>query len=59
MIAELDAAGLDDIVPLVDRNLFGASIDERVPVETQRAMARMLDLGQPAAVFIAPAGTVL
>ena len=51
--------GLDDIVPIVDRNLFGASIDERVPVDTQRAMARMLDLGQPAAVFIAPAGTVL
>ena len=59
VIADLEAAGLDDIVPIVDRNLFGASIDERVPVETQRAMARMLDLGQPAAVFIAPAGTVL
>jgi hypothetical protein len=59
VIADLEAAGLDDIVPIVDRNLFGASIDERVPESTQRDMARMLELGQPAAVFIAPAGTSL
>jgi hypothetical protein len=59
VIDALAAAGLDDIVPIVDRNLFGASIDERVDRATQRRMARMLELGQPAAVFVAPAGTSL
>jgi len=59
VVANLEADGLDDIVPIVDLNLFGASIDERVDEPTQRAMARMLELGQPAAVFIAPAGTTL
>jgi len=59
VVADLEDAGLDDLVPVVDRNLFGVSIDERVGAATQRAMARMLELGQPAAVFIAPPGTIL
>ncbi len=50
----LAAAGLDDVVPLVDTNLFGASLDPRLPSAVQTAMARMLVIGQPAAVFIAP-----
>ena len=54
VIDDLQADGLDDIVPMVDENLFGASIDERVPLDTQRLMARMLVLGQPAAIFITP-----
>ncbi len=52
----LSAAGLDDVVPLVDTNLFGASLDPRLPADVQTAMARMLVIGQPAAVFIGPAG---
>lgn len=52
----LEQAGLDELVPLVDTNLFGASLDPRLPIEVQQAMARMLILGQPAAVFIAPLG---
>jgi hypothetical protein len=54
VIAVLQAQGLSDIVPVVDFNLFGASIDERVDRDTQRKMARMLDLGEPEAVFILP-----
>jgi hypothetical protein len=50
----LHAAGLDDVVDLVDTNLFGASLDSRLPRAVQTAMARMLIIGQPAAVFIAP-----
>ncbi len=50
----LVAAGLDDVVPLVDTNLFGASLDPRLPFAVQTAMARMLIIGQPAAVFITP-----
>jgi hypothetical protein len=54
VIAGLTAAGLGDVVPLVDTNLFGASLDPRLPSEVQTAMARMLVIGQPAAVFISP-----
>jgi hypothetical protein len=50
----LHAAGLDEVVDLVDTNLFGASLDPRLPRAVQTAMARMLIIGQPAAVFIAP-----
>jgi hypothetical protein len=51
------ADGLDDVVPLVDENLFGASIQRSVPSSTRELLAEMLDLGLPAAVFVAPPGT--
>ena len=57
VVARLEADGLDDVVPLVDGNLFGASIQRRVPSETRRLLVEMLDLGLPTAVFVAPAGT--
>jgi hypothetical protein len=56
VIDGLTSAGLDDVVPLVDTNLFGASLDPRLPPDVQAAMADMLIIGQPAAVFIAPVG---
>jgi hypothetical protein len=56
-IERLQADGLDDVVPLVDENLFGASIRRSVPSSTRELLAEMLDLGLPTAVFIAPAGT--
>ena len=56
-VARLQADGLDDVVPLVDGNLFGASIQRRVPSSTRELLAEMLDLGLPTAVFVAPAGT--
>ena len=54
VIAELRDAGLDDLVPRVDDNLFGASLDSRVPFGAQLRMSRMLALGVPTAVFVAP-----
>jgi len=54
---QLRARHLDDVATHVDDNLFGASIDRRVPTTTRRLLARMLDLGEPTAVFFAPAGT--
>ena len=54
----LTSAGLDDLVDLVDVNLFGVSLDPRLPADVQADMARMLIIGQPIAVFITPASTV-
>ena len=48
--------GADDLVPLLDTNLFGVQLDPRVPPDVQQMVDRMLHLGGPAAVFIVPAG---
>ncbi len=53
-IERLRAEGLDDLVPLVDTNLFGISIDTRVSEADHADLARLIDIGQPMAVFIAP-----
>ncbi len=55
-IDALRADGLDDLVPLVDSNLFLVSNDERVGRDAAEAMARMLVLGQETAVFLVPPG---
>jgi hypothetical protein len=56
---ELRAEGLDDVAEQLEGNLFAASIDGRVPRATQRKVARLVDLGEPLAVFLAPPGTSL
>ncbi|MEO7571113.1 MAG: hypothetical protein ABIX10_01625 [Acidimicrobiales bacterium] len=57
VIATLLARGLDDLVPEVDDNLFGAAIDRRVPEATQLDMGRMLQIGAPLAIFVVPGDT--
>jgi hypothetical protein len=57
VLDRLGVLGLDDVAAAIDANLFGASIDRRVPRDTRELIARMLDLGEPTAVFLAPAGT--
>ena len=47
---------LDDVAAMVDTNLFGASLDERIDDDVAVAMARMLIIGEPAAVFVVPVG---
>lgn len=59
LIDELRADALDDLVPIVDGNLFGASIDERISDRARRLMTRMLELGEPTAVFITPPDTTV
>jgi hypothetical protein len=54
VIDELEAARLDDLVPTVDENLFGLSLNTRVPEPARQKLVRMTDLGLPAAVFIGP-----
>ncbi|MUH50401.1 MAG: hypothetical protein F2789_04250 [Actinobacteria bacterium] len=57
VISELRSLGLGDLVDEVDSNLFSVQLDPRVPPSLQARIDRMLLLGQPTAVFIAPAGT--
>jgi hypothetical protein len=59
VIDALRSDGLEDLVPLVDGNLFAVSIDERISGLTSRSTARMLELGEPAAVLIAPPDATL
>jgi hypothetical protein len=56
VLTELRSLELDDLVPLVDRNLFLASIDDRVSKRAERSMSEMLELGDVTAIFVTPAG---
>ena len=53
--ARLDEEGLGELVPLIDTNLFGMSVDVRLSAADQADLARLIELGQPMSVFIAPA----
>ena len=53
-VERLAAEGLDELVPLVDTNLFGISADVRLSAADQADLATLIELGQPMAVFIAP-----
>jgi hypothetical protein len=55
VIERLQAEGLADLAPLVDTNLFGLSIDDRLSADDAADITRLLDLGRPMVVFIAPA----
>lgn len=56
LIADLERDGLTDLVVLVDTNLFGLNIDQRLSPEAQVISSRMIRLGQGTAVFLAPPG---
>jgi hypothetical protein len=51
---ELAAAGLPDLVQAVDDNLFMATFQPQVPEEIQPSLIRMINLGQPSAIFVGP-----
>jgi hypothetical protein len=53
-IRELRAAGLPALIPVLDDSLFMASIQSRVPDDARETIEQMLDLRQPAAIFVAP-----
>lgn len=54
VIDDLAAAGLDELRPAVDENLFALELDERVPEATRHRLSRMAQLGLPGAVFLGP-----
>lgn len=49
-----DPAALTELIDLIDTNLFGLQLDDRVSPDLQAVVNRMLELGQPEAVFITP-----
>jgi hypothetical protein len=53
-ITRLTAEGLNELVPLVDSNLFGISTDVRLSAADQADLSTLIAIGQPMAVFIAP-----
>jgi hypothetical protein len=53
-VSRLGAEGLTELVPLVDTNLFGISVDVRLSAADQADLATLIALGQPMAAFIAP-----
>jgi hypothetical protein len=53
----LDDAGLDDLVSLLDENLFGLQLDPRVSPEIQAMVDEMIRIGLPTAVFVLPPET--
>jgi hypothetical protein len=59
LVRELRADDLDDLVPLVDNNLFAVAIDPRASEEVLRGTSRLLELGAPTAVFVAPASVAV
>ena len=52
---DLRRDGLDELVPLVDGNLFALAIEPRASERVLRRTSRLLELGAPTAVFVAPA----
>ena len=55
----LTSAGDVDLLDMLDTNLFGLQVNDRVPAYVQQMVDRMLHLGGPTAVFIVPAGSPL
>ena len=54
VISDLEASGLGDLLPSLEGNVFGASLDPRLSDAQRDDIGRLLDLGLPVAVFIAP-----
>lgn len=53
----LRSGGRDDLLPLLDSQLFLLALAPDLPPEVERDTRRMLELGEPVAVFVAPPGT--
>jgi hypothetical protein len=53
-VGRLATEGLGELVPLVDSNLFGISVDTRLSAADQADLSTLIAIGQPMAVFIAP-----
>lgn len=57
VVQRLREIGRDDLVVVLDENLFGASLDLDLPQDVIDDMSEMIEIGLPVAVFIAPPGS--
>jgi hypothetical protein len=57
VIERLEQEGLGELVQYLDTNLFRAAIDQRASERLRVDMDRMLKIGMPTSVFLAPATT--
>jgi hypothetical protein len=53
-IRQLRAAGLPAIIPVIDDSLFMASIQTTIPDDARKTIEQMLEIRQPAAIFVEP-----
>lgn len=49
--------GREDLVPVMERNIFGASLAPGLPTDVAADLDEMLGLGEEISVFLAPAGS--
>lgn len=56
LVSLLEADGLDDLIALMDTNLFGINIDLRISNTARVISSELIGLGQETAVFIGPPG---
>jgi hypothetical protein len=54
IVAGLTEAGLDDLVTRLEDNVFATGIDPRTPPGVSRKVQELVELGLPAAIFVAP-----
>jgi hypothetical protein len=59
LVQQLEGDGLDELVPHVDGNLYALAIDPRASQSALRKVSRLLELGSPTAVFVAPPDVAL
>jgi hypothetical protein len=57
VVGRLTEIGRGDLIDVVDTNIFGASLTPGLPDDIVADLGEMLQLGEPVAVFIAPAGS--
>jgi hypothetical protein len=58
VVRELRRAGLSELVPQLERAPGAAAFDPRLPAPVARKLSRMLSLGLPEAVFVAPSRAI-
>lgn len=56
VIGELEGAGFDDLAALVDVQLWAVGFAYQTPDVIRDRVTRMLEIGLPTAVFVAPLG---
>jgi hypothetical protein len=57
VVPALREEGLEELIPYLDTNLFRAAIDQRASEPLRVKMDRMLKIGLPTAIFLAPPET--